>query len=228
MFILDILIIIFLSFGFLVGFKRGFTRELVSLLGIILITILAFIFKNPISVLMYKNLPFFKFNYLIKGATVINILLYEIIAFLLVFFILLLCLKILIKVTNLFEKLLKATIILGIPSKILGGCVGLIKHYIIIFIILYVISLPIFSVNIGKTNIGDFIVKNSLGLSNITNNTVKVFYEFSNLIDDYKDKDDKNAFNQESLDLLIKYKAITKENAKELIDNGKLKGVVVK
>lgn len=228
MFILDILIIIFLSFGFLVGFKRGFTRELVSLLGIILITILAFIFKNPISVLMYKNLPFFKFNYLIKGATVINILLYEIIAFLLVFFILLIILKILIKVTNLFEKVLKATIILGIPSKILGGCIGFIKHYIIVFIILYVISLPIFSINIGKTYIGDFIVKNSLGLSNITNDTLKIFDEVSTLIDNYKDKDNKNSFNQESLDLLIKYKAITKENAKELIENDKIKGVVVK
>lgn len=228
MFFLDILIIIFLAVGFLIGFRRGFTREIVSLVGIILITILSFALKNPISVFMYKNLPFFKFNYLIKGATVINILLYEIIAFLIVFFLLFIVLKILIKITNVFEKILKATIVLSIPSKILGGCVGILKHYVILFIILYVVSLPIFSINIGKSNIGNFMVNNSLGLSSVTSDTVKVFNEISNLIDEYKEKDNKKEFNQEALDLLIKYKAITRDNAKSLVDNGKIKGVIVK
>ena len=46
MFLVDIVILLFLGFGFVIGFKRGFTRELVSLVGIILITVLAFIIKN--------------------------------------------------------------------------------------------------------------------------------------------------------------------------------------
>ena len=227
MLFVDIVIVLFLAFGFLVGFRRGLTREVVSLLGIILITVFSFLFKNPISVFFYKNLPFFKFNYIIKGASVLNILLYEIIAFLIIFTILLIVLKVLIKVTNLFEKLLKMTIILSIPSKILGGCVGVLKNYIIIFIVLYVISLPVFSIDVNKTKLGDVILDSSPILSNVTGDTVKVFDEFSNLVDEYKKKDNKKTFNQEALDLLIKYKAITKENALDLIKSGKLKDVVV-
>lgn len=71
-------------------------------------------------------------------------------------------------------------------------------------------------------------VNNSLGLSSVTSDTVKVFNEISNLIDEYKEKDNKKEFNQEALDLLIKYKAITRDNAKSLVDNGKIKGVIVK
>ena len=133
-----------------------------------------------------------------------------------------------IKATTLFESFLKATIILSIPSKILGGILGFVKHYLIIFIVLYVISIPVFSINIGKTKLGDFMLKNSLGLSNATSDTIMIFEEFSNLVDEYKDKDNKNEFNQEALDLLIKYKAITRENAKSLVDSGKIKGVIVK
>lgn len=223
----DVIITIVLVLGFLIGFKRGFTRELVSLVGIVLITILAFLLKNPISVLFYKNLPFFKFNYLIKGSSVLNILLYEIIAFLIVFIILFIILKIITKLTNIFEKILKMTIILGIPSKILGGCVGVLKSYILVFITLFVISLPAFSVNIGETQVGDFILKNSPILSNITEKSVKVYKEFSDLVKEYKNKNNQKNFDQDALNLLIKYKAITKENAQDLIKSGKLKGLKV-
>lgn len=227
MFFVDIVILLFLAFGFLVGFKRGFTRELLSLVGIVVITILSFLLKNPISVFLYKNLPFFKFNNLLNGATVVNILLYEILAFLIVFVILSLILKILMKVTSVFEKLLTMTIVLGIPSKILGGVVGVFKNYILTFIILYILSLPIFSIDIGKTSIGDWMLNNSPILSNVTGDTVKVFDEFADLVDKYKNKDDTKNFNQEALDLLIKYNAITKENAQSLIDSGKLKNVTL-
>ena len=228
MFFLDMIIVLVLIFGFLIGFKRGFTRELVSLVGIVLITILAFIFKNPISVLLYKNLPFFKFNYLIKGSSVLNILLYEVIAFLIVFIVLFIVLKIIIKLTNLFETILKMTIVLGIPSKILGGVVGVLKSYIIVFIVLYIMSLPAFAADMKETKIGYFMLNHSAVLSDITGNSVKVYYEIADLIEEYKDKSNQKNFDQDALDLLIKYKAITKENAKDLIKSGKLKGVTVK
>ncbi len=227
MLLVDIIIILFLVLGFIIGFKHGFLREIVSLAGIILITVLSFILKNPISVFMYKNLPFFKFDFIIKGGTVINILVYEIIAFLIIFSILLIILKIILQVTSLFEKVLTMTIILSIPSKILGGIIGVFKHYILIFLVLFVISLPIFKINIGKTKIGYFILKETPILSESTKESVKVFNEFSELADKYKKKKNTDDFNQEALNLLIKYKAITKENAKELINNGKLKNLKV-
>lgn len=227
MLLVDVIIIVFLVLGFLIGFKRGFLRETVSLVGVVAITILSFILKNPISVFFYKHLPFFKFDYIIKGGSVINILLYEIVAFLIIFSILFIILKIILQATSLFEKFLTMTVILSLPSKLLGGIVGVIKHYILIFLVLFVISLPVFNLNVGKTYIGEFILNDTPILNEGTKDSIVVFNEFSNLIKDYKKNDKPKEFNQKALDLLIKYKAITKENAQNLIDSGKLKGLKV-
>ena len=86
--IVDILILIFLGFGALIGFKKGFTNQLVSLIGIFAIIILSFILKNPVSVFLYNNLPFINFGGIFKDLTVVNILFYEMIAFFVIFFIL--------------------------------------------------------------------------------------------------------------------------------------------
>lgn len=228
MFFVDILIVLFFIFCFLVGFKRGVLTELLSLIGLIVITVLAYLIKNPISVFLYKYFPFFKFDFILKGATIFNILLYEIIAFLIVFSILFILFKLLLRITKILDKILKMSIIFTIPSKILGGLVGLIKGYLILFIILYILSLPMLPFEVSRTKIGSFILDNTPGINNVVKDNLKVFDEISNLVDKYKNEDNKQEFNQESLDLLIKYKAITKENAKELIDSGKLKNLKVK
>ena len=146
--IIDIIILIFLGFGALLGFKRGFTIQLVSLVGIFVIIILSFIFKNPVSVFLYNNLPFVNFGGIFKDITVINILVYEVIAFFVIFVLLTLVFKILLKVTSLFEKILKWTIILGIPSKILGAVLGVIQNLIYVFIVLYILNFVLFLIKL--------------------------------------------------------------------------------
>ena len=148
--VVDILIIILLIFGALLGFKRGFTRELVSLVGIFVILFLSFVLKNPISVFLYNNLPFFSFGGIFKDVTVLNILLYEVIAFFIVFFVLTIIFRIILGITKVFEGILNATIILGIPSKILGAVLGAIQSLIYIFFILYLLSIPTFNIGIVK------------------------------------------------------------------------------
>ena len=59
--IVDIIIILFILSGALIGFRRGFTSQVVSLVSSFAIVILAFILKNPVSGLLYEHLPFFKF-----------------------------------------------------------------------------------------------------------------------------------------------------------------------
>ena len=44
--VVDIVILIFLAFGAVLGFKRGFTHQLVSLLGVFAIIILSYLLKN--------------------------------------------------------------------------------------------------------------------------------------------------------------------------------------
>ena len=82
--IIDIGIILIIIMGGIVGFKRGFFNQLVSSIGFFVIVVLSFLLKNPLSVFLYEHLPFFKFGGIIKGVTVLNIFLYEIIAFIII------------------------------------------------------------------------------------------------------------------------------------------------
>ena len=100
----DIVILIALAFGAVAGFKAGVIKKTADFLGTFIIIILAFFLKNDLSVLMYENLPFLNFGWLIKGVEALNVLIYEILAFIIVFIALLFILKVILKVTGLIEK----------------------------------------------------------------------------------------------------------------------------
>lgn len=226
--IVDIIILIFLGFGALLGFKRGFTRQLVSLVGIFAIIILSFLLKNPISVFLYTNLPFFNFGGIFKDITVLNILVYEVFAFFAVFFVLTIIFKILLGVTKIFEKILTATIILGIPSKILGAILGVVQNLIYVFIILYILSLPMFNINfIKNSKVAHTILDKTPILNIVCDETLEVFNEIVLLKSEYETTTNVNEFNQKALNIMIDKKVITKENAQKLINSGKIKGVVI-
>ena len=226
--IVDIIILIFLAFGFLLGFKRGFTRQLVSLVGIFAIIILSFLFKNPVSVFLYNNLPFFNFGGIFKDITVLNILVYEVIAFFSVFFILTIIFKILLTLTKWFEKILNATIILGIPSKILGAVLGVIQNLIYTFIVLYILSLPTFNLDIIKVSkVGNLIIDKTPILNKVANKTLSVFNEVIDLKEEYNTTTNVGEYNQKTLNIMIDSGVITEENAKKLIEKGKINGVTI-
>lgn len=222
--IIDIIILITILFGAALGFKRGFTRSLVSALGFIVIAILAFFLKNPLSVLLYENLPFFKFGGILKGVTVLNIALYELLAFVIVLAILGVALKILMVATSVFEKILNMTIILGIPSKIMGAVVGAVEAFVIVFIALYIISLPMFNISFfGKSKWKNQILNNTPVLSAFSKKTMDVVNEFVGIKEKYEDNN-KNAeeFNKEVLDLFLKYDVVKVSSIDKLVEKGKL------
>ena len=222
--IFDVIIILFILSGAVVGFKRGLTRELVSLVSFFAIVILAFMLKNPISIFLYEHLPFFKFGGILKGVTVLNIALYEIIAFLIMVIILSVIFKILAVITNLFEKILKMTIILSIPSKIAGAVVGIIESYIWVFIVLYILSFPIFNIDIlNESKYKNNILNNTPLLSGFIEPTMKVLDEFGDLKNKYESTENASEFNRETLDLFLKYDVITVDSVETLRDKNKLK-----
>lgn len=223
--IVDILIIIFLILGTIVGFKQGFTRSLVSLVGLVLVTIVAYILKNPVSSFLMDVFPFFQFDGIVKGVTALNIALYEIIAFLLVFGVLMIILRIIAVATGFFEKVLSFTIVLGIPSKILGAILGLLKTYIIIFFALYILSFPSLA-NVSWMQESKFrepILTNTPVLSEVANDMAAVFNEFAQLSNKYSEISNSNEFNLEAIDLFLKYNVVTVEQVEKLIENDKIR-----
>ena len=220
--IIDAIIILILLMGAVIGFKQGAIKKTVSFVGTFAIIIIAFMFKNDLSVLFYENLPFFDFWGAFKGIQVLNIILYEIIAFLVVFSLLFIVLRMLIVITGFAELLLKATIFLAIPSKILGIFVGLIEYYVYVFIVLFVISLPVFNlVDLNESKFAGTILNNTPLLSGLADDTVEVYTEVYNIIDNRGNKSTEE-LNEEVLTFMLDKKAISYESAKSLIDQNKV------
>ena len=219
--ILDAVIIAFLLVGALAGYRRGLIKQAVLLLGLIAVLVISFYIRVPVSTFMYKNLPFINFDGLFHGISVLNILLYEVIAFLIVFSVLYLVLRLLIKISGLIEKLLRATIILGFFSRIGGAIVGAIESYVIVFIILFVASQPFFNISgLENSKFTHKILTYTPVLSDMTGNLRKVTNEIENIIDSYKGKD--VDFNEKTIEILVKYDIVSEENIQYLKEKGKL------
>lgn len=218
--IVDILIIIFIVVSGLVGAKRGVFKELVLCLGTILVFYLAYKFKDPLGNFLLLRFPMFDFPNLFKGVITLNILVYQLLAFVLVLALLLIIFDILLSVTGLFEKLLKVTIILGIPSKILGFILGIVEGYVITFVVLFFLTQPAFSFNtFMESQFANKILTSSPVLTNITNNTVTLVQDIYEL----KDEKDTNVLNNKILDMMLDKKVVTYDTVKELYDNDKIK-----
>lgn len=219
--IIDAIIIILLLFGAVFGFKAGVIKSAVSFLGTLLIIFLAFQLKNPISEFLYMHLPFFNFNGALAGVTVFNVLIYEGIAFLIVFAILEILLKVVIIASGILESILRLTIVFGLFSKILGLFFGFIEYYVIIFAGLFMLNC------FSNTA---FLIKDSSLATNILNNTpilTEQFREPKAAIDEILSlsttyKNDKDGYNTKALEILIKYNVISKEQAEKLISKKKI------
>ena len=220
--VVDVIIIALLILGGVAGFKAGVIKKLTDFIGIFLVIILAFYLKNYISVIMYENLPFFNFFGLINGIDALNILLYEVIAFLVIFIALLFVLKVVLMLTGLVEKILKATVILSIPSKLRGIVVGVIEMYVYLFLILVIVSLPIFDSSFLKdSKMNNFILNNTPVLSGVSEEIIDIYGDVYNIIDNRKNKTNEQ-LNEEILKVLIDKKVVTKESAKKLVDKNKI------
>ncbi len=221
--ILDIGIILFILFGAVLGLKRGFTKELIEAVGFIVVIVIAYFLKNPLSVLMYEYLPFFDFG-ILKNVEIFNILIYEVIAFLICIIILSAILKVLLLASSVFEKILNTTIILGIPSKIAGAIVGLIYHFIVTFVILYILSIFCFNVDfVNESTLKNKILNNTPGLSLIADRSVDIVNEFLTLKNQYTDKTiSESEFNYKAIELFLKYEIITPDALEKLIKKGKI------
>ena len=220
--IVDAIIILIILLGGVVGFKEGVIKKTTSIVGLVLVVVLSFMLKNHLSVFFYENLPFLNLWGAFKGIQVLNIVFYEMLAFVIIASVLTIVYRVLLGLTGIIEKLLKATVILSIPSKLLGLVVGLLESYIWIYLVLFVITLPVFNVKeIYESKIATSIITKTPILSKYTNKTVEIYEDLYNIIDDRKNKTDEQ-LNEEAMKLMLDYEIITPESARKLIRKNKV------
>ncbi len=221
--IVDIVIILLIIVGAVIGFKQGAIKRLTSFVGMFVIVIAAFILKNPVSVLLYENLPFTNFFGLFNGVAILNVLMYEIIAFLLVLAVLTFALRVILTVTGAIELLLKLTVFLSIPSKILGIFVGAIEAYVYVFIFLVILNLPFVHLDMVKeSTLADKIVNESFVISDITRDTIDTYTDVYEILKNDDDERTSAEINEDVLDIFIEHGVVTEDSARKLIRMNKI------
>ena len=225
--ILDIGIVLILIMSAIVGFKRGAIKEIVSLVGIIIVFIVAFAFKGVLGNVLCKWLPFFNFAGNLEGVTVLNILLYQLIAFLIIYSLLFSVYMIVMKISGVVQKLVHMTVILWLPSKIIGAVVAFITGYVMVFVVLLALLIPLKDTDMFKeSKFANYVVYDTPILAGSAENISRSINEVYTLGEELSKGDiSKNEANLETMDILLKYKIVSPKTAKELVALDKLDGI---
>lgn len=219
--IVDYIIIIILVLCAFKGFKQGMLPSIVNFVGTFLVFIIAFYVKQPISTLMYENLPFLDFAGIFKGIIGVNILFYEVIAYGLTIVLLAIVFGIVKRISLIFNKILNATIVLTLPNKIIGAIIGIFEGVLFSFILLCIAS----NVNtttkyVNESKYSSIILNNIPILNSVTSSLTDSSKEIYDTI--INNENDKNKANLETIDILMKHNILSYESATKLVNDKKL------
>lgn len=225
--LLDIIIVLVLAMSAIIGFKRGAIKEIVSLVGIIIVFVVSFSLKGVIGNVLCKWLPFFNFAGNFEGVTVLNILLYQLLAFLIIYSLLFSVYMIVLKVSGVVQKLVHMTVILWLPSKLIGAVVAFVTGYVMVFVVLLALLIPLKNTDFFlESKFANYIVYDTPILAGSAENISTSINEVYTLGEDLsKGEISKNEANVKTLDVLLKYKIVSPKTARELIVLDKLDGI---
>lgn len=222
--VIDIIVILLIILSGYAGFKDGVLKSLVKFVGTIVVYVIAFMLKDEVGIILCKIFPFFEFD----GLVTLNILVYQLIAFVLIASVLFGVYNLVMKLTGVLQKIVDISIILTIPSKVLGFIVGMLEGYIIMFIVVVILSVPLGDTDIFKNaKLTDKMINNSPilteSLGGIIDSLTDVFVITSKIENNGIDRN--SQINLDIMDTFLKYDVITKEDALDLIKMKKLESV---
>lgn len=223
--IIDIAIVFLILVMGVIGLKRGFFKQLVMSVGLLIIVVIAFLLKDPLASFLSLHLPFFTLSNIESVSSVFNILFYQFISFILIFGLLLIVFNVVLWITNVFEKLLKITVILAIPSKILGFLLGLVEGYIFVFALSFLLTQPALNIDIvQESKLLPIIQNKTPGLSAIMNKTYDSISDIYDLKEIYDEDDEKSydEFSYKALDIMLKNKVVKVDYIEKLDQANKL------
>ncbi|MBQ6841021.1 MAG: CvpA family protein [Bacilli bacterium] len=222
--IVDIGAIVIILLGALIGFKKGAIKSLVQLIGLVAIVIVAYQFKGLLGNFFIKYLPFFNFGGALNELYAINILVYQGIAFVVIFVLLYCILNILINLSGILDLLVKMTIILELPSKIIGAILGAVEAIVFVFILAFALlqfghtqklvmeSQYVLKI-VERTPVVNEVFAKTIVASEEIYHSVKANQENGNMVE----------ANLSIIRSLIKYGIVDAPVVQEAIDNGKLR-----
>ncbi len=204
----------------ILGWKRGVIKSLVRLVGLVVIAIVAYSLKGTLANFLIDFMPFINFGGAFEDVQAINILFYNGVSFLFIFVILYCILNILVNIAGIFDKILKATIILYLPDKILGLVVGVIEGVIVSFIVIFTLAqIPLTQNYVYDSNYASKILNRTPVIRTVLADMTLISEEINEAVEGTSDID---TLQVEILNIMIKYQLTTKEEVEKLIESEKI------
>lgn len=219
--VVDYILIVILLLYFLKGFKNGLLVSIIDVVGMILVFVIAFYLKGPISIFLYEKLPFLSFAGIFKGVVAVNILFYEAIAYGITIILLGVVFNVIKRITKIMDKILSFSLFLKLPSKILGGVVGILEGVIYSFLLLFIASVVnTTTVYVNESRYGNLILEKTPIISDVAGNLVNSSEEIYNVV--LNNENNANKANLESIDILMKYNILSYDSCIKLINDKKM------
>lgn len=222
--IISVVVILVILLCGVLGFKKGVIKTGVQLVGTICVLIIAYALKDSVANLLMKYLPFFNFGGIFEGITAINILMYEMISFIVIFILLYCILNILLTLSGAVEKILKFTIVLAIPSKILGFILGLMEGIIFTYMVLFVfLHLPQTENMVMDSKVALVVLERTPFIGSVALRTTLALEQINDTVKDLDENSNRDEANFNVIHTLIYYKIVSQEEVEDLMNSGKLK-----
>ncbi|WP_249870928.1 CvpA family protein [Oceanobacillus saliphilus] len=166
---LDLILIVILIFGILMGLKRGFILQLLHLTGFIIAFIVAVMYYDELGTRLALWIPYPELSNESAWAGFLQSLpletaFYNAIAFALIFF----AVKIILQIIASMLDFVASIPIISSVNKLLGAVLGFLEVYLISFILLYILALtPIEGIQnaINNSAIALFVIEQTPYLS---------------------------------------------------------------
>lgn len=219
----EIVIIIIILLGALIGFKKGAIKEIFELVGTISIIIIAYLLKGYLVSLLIKILPFFNFKGYV-GLYSINFLIYDVISFIIIFVLLYCILNILINLAGFIDKLINLSVIFAIPSKIIGLVLGMVNALVFVFLLCYIaMQIPHTQKYIMESKVSTSILERTPIVNVVCSKGILVSEDVYNKLLGYSFKEeDTQDMNLQIATSVAKYGLVDKTLIQEAINAGKL------
>lgn len=215
--VVDIVIIVLAVLGGINGYRKGIVRTSIQLVGSAAIAILSYTFKDILADFLIDFMPFLQYKGAFLGLSSINIVVYQIVSFVVIYVLFYCLLNILLGASGLIDTLIKLTVVLKTPSKIMAGLLGILDGLVFAFLLAFVaLHLGLSEKYVMESKMGIILLERTPFLSTVMAKSTLSLEEICNLVN-YRDESvDDNTLNAEVLQTLIHYKIITSQKAMEI------------
>lgn len=223
--LIDIILVVFIVLGILAGIKKGLIKTLVGFVGLVAIVIISYTLRYYLASFLIDKMPFFNFSGALEGLTSLNILIYNVISFVVIFILLYCILNIVIAITGFIDTLLKFTVIWIIPSKIGGAILGFLEAWVFLFLVVFVLAqFNVTNSLIKDSKVSDIILNHTPIVGTYLSGASAAATEIYEGIEEFSKDENKttNDLNLYILQIEINYGLVSKEKATELIEIGKI------